>query len=89
MQSHTLCSLNWNTSFPAVTVCEIYNGEKMWDLTEKHYGVHHDLRIDDFVGEIVYFRGTCSTCDKCEQMNCPNNFTELMQMVGNSQPAML
>lgn len=29
-------SLNWNTSFPAVTVCEIFNGEKNWDLSERY-----------------------------------------------------
>lgn len=28
-------SLHWNTSFPAVTVCEIFNGEKNWDLSER------------------------------------------------------
>lgn len=30
-----LNSLHWNTSFPAVTICEIYNGEKNWDLSER------------------------------------------------------
>lgn len=74
-------SLNWNTTFPAITVCEIYNGEKVWDISEEHFGQQHDLQIDDIVGEIVFFRGTCITCKKCEQLNCPVNFTELLHVV--------
>lgn len=31
-----ICSLQWNTSFPAITVCEMFNGEKTWDLSEKY-----------------------------------------------------
>lgn len=33
--SDTFDSLHWNTSFPAVTVCETFNGEKNWDLSER------------------------------------------------------
>lgn len=32
----SICSLQWNTSFPAITVCEMFNGEKTWDLSEKY-----------------------------------------------------
>ncbi|XP_054747422.1 pickpocket protein 11 [Anastrepha obliqua] len=70
--------INWNTSFPAVTVCEIYNGEKIWDLSEQYFGTNHDLQIDDFIGEVVFFRDTCTTCDKCDHIKCPHNFTELL-----------
>lgn len=28
-------SLNWNTTFPAVTVCEIYSADKIWELNER------------------------------------------------------
>ncbi|XP_037944013.1 pickpocket protein 28 [Teleopsis dalmanni] len=73
--------LNWNTSFPAVTVCEIYNGEKIWDVSEEYFGSDHDLTLDDFVGEIVFFRGTCTSCSKkCTTTQCPNNFTELLNV---------
>ncbi|XP_005178919.2 sodium channel protein Nach [Musca domestica] len=74
--------LNWNTSFPAVTICELYNGEKIWDLSEKYFGVDHDLRLDDVVGEIVYFQGSCTSCDACDNQNitCPRNFTRLLSM---------
>ena len=80
---YKLNSLNWNTSFPAVTICELYNGEKIWDLSEQYYGVEHNTRLDDVVGEIVYFQGTCTTCDYCMQQNssCPPNFTQLLQTV--------
>ncbi|XP_011193697.1 pickpocket protein 11 [Zeugodacus cucurbitae] len=70
--------INWNTSFPAITVCEIYNGEKIWDMSEQYFGTDHDLQMDDFVGEVVFFRGTCTTCDKCDYIKCPQNFTELL-----------
>uniref|UniRef100_A0A1I8NTF7 Uncharacterized protein n=1 Tax=Stomoxys calcitrans TaxID=35570 RepID=A0A1I8NTF7_STOCA len=74
--------LNWNTSFPAVTICELYNGEKLWDLSEKYFGIDHDLRLDDVVGEIVYFQGSCTACDTCDNQNltCPQNFTQLLDM---------
>lgn len=80
---YIIFSLNWNTSFPAVTICELYNGEKLWDLSEMYFGVEHDLRLDDVVGEIVYFQGSCTACDICESENitCPQNFTQLLDMV--------
>ncbi|XP_023292748.2 sodium channel protein Nach [Lucilia cuprina] len=73
--------LNWNTSFPAVTICELYNGEKVWDLSEQYFGTEHDMRLDDVVGEIVYFHGICTSCDICENQNlsCPQNFTQLLK----------
>lgn len=76
-------SLNWNTSFPAVTICELYNGEKIWDLSEQYFGVEHDIRLDDVVGEIVYFHGSCTSCEHCDTQNltCPQNFTQLMKTV--------
>lgn len=81
----TFQSINWNTSFPAITVCEIYNGEKIWDMSEQYFGTNHDLQMDDFVGEVVFFRGTCTTCDKCDYIKCPQNFTELLKQVRMSK----
>ncbi|XP_030371786.1 pickpocket protein 19 [Scaptodrosophila lebanonensis] len=72
--------VNWNTSFPAITVCELYNGEKLWDLSEIQFGVEHDMHIDDFVSEIVFFHGICSSCEKCETLSCPDNFTLLLEV---------
>lgn len=39
-------SLNWNTSFPAVTVCEIFNGEKNWDLSERYQQFKTKVIVD-------------------------------------------
>ncbi|XP_067618352.1 sodium channel protein Nach isoform X2 [Eurosta solidaginis] len=72
--------INWNTSFPALTVCEMYNSEKIWDLSEQYFGLNHDLKIDDFVSEVVFFSGACVSCAKCERMECPSNFTELLTL---------
>ncbi|CAD7084626.1 unnamed protein product [Hermetia illucens] len=70
--------LNWNTTFPAVTVCEIYNGEKNWDISENYFGVGRDHRIDDYVADITFFSGKCHTCSYCEDIACPTNFEELI-----------
>lgn len=75
-------SLNWNTSFPAITVCELYNSEKIWDLSDDYFGVEHQLYIDDFVSDIAFFQGICISCENCNLLPCPNNFTMLIDVVG-------
>ncbi|XP_017855509.1 PREDICTED: pickpocket protein 11 [Drosophila arizonae] len=72
--------LNWNTSFPAITVCELYNSEKIWDTSDSLFGIEHDFHIDDFVGEIAFFRGICTSCEMCEKVQCPDNFTQLLDV---------
>ncbi|XP_034484372.1 pickpocket protein 11 [Drosophila innubila] len=72
--------LNWNTSFPAITVCELYNSEKIWDISDDHFGSEHELYIDDFISEIAFFRGICISCENCEQLHCPDNFTFLLDV---------
>lgn len=74
-------SLNWNTSFPAVTVCEIYNGEKNWDISENYFGVDRDHRIDDFVSDITFFNGKCQSCFSCDEIECPTDLEELLANV--------
>ncbi|EDV94458.1 sodium channel protein Nach [Drosophila grimshawi] len=72
--------LNWNTSFPAITVCELYNSEKIWDVSDAHFGQEHDFHIDDFISEIAFFRGLCISCDNCHELHCPDNFTLLLDV---------
>ncbi|XP_068155108.1 sodium channel protein Nach [Drosophila tropicalis] len=72
--------LNWNSTFPAITVCEIYNAEKIWDLSDIQFGVEHKMYIDDIISEIVFFRGICSSCENCIKNTCPNNFTLLLDV---------
>ncbi|XP_017130957.1 pickpocket protein 11 [Drosophila elegans] len=72
--------LNWNSTFPAITVCEIYNAERIWDLSDSHFGVEHDMHVDDFISEIVFYRGVCSSCEDCPKLRCPANFTVLVDL---------
>ena len=58
--------LHFNTSFPAISLCQVFNGEKNWDLSEKFFGEDRDKRIDDFLTEISFFSGACYTCELCD-----------------------
>lgn len=49
--------LDFNTSFPSISLCQVFNGEKNWDLSEKFFGEDRDKRIDDFLTEISFFTG--------------------------------
>lgn len=69
--------LGWNTTFPAITVCELFNGEKLWDVNSEIYGRTLD-NFNDFIGDIAFFYGTCFTCEHCvNREGCPTNFTKL------------
>lgn len=71
--------LDFNTSFPAISLCQVFNGEKNWDLSEKFFGDDRDKRIDDFLTEISFFTGSCYTCELCDvEVNCPRNFSEIL-----------
>ncbi|XP_059611761.1 uncharacterized protein LOC132258450 [Phlebotomus argentipes] len=74
-------SLDWNTSFPAISVCEILNGEKMWDLNEEHFGSDRDKFQDDLVADVAFFKGVCSSCKTCVQHmkpECQTNFSVII-----------
>lgn len=65
--------------FPSVTICQIFNGEKNWDLSEKYFGVDRDKRLDDFLTEIAFYTGACYTCDLCNhELKCPTDFPQLL-----------
>lgn len=59
------CSLEWNTSFPAITVCEIYNSEKIWELSETYNGADRDTSVDDLLADVAFFNGNCNSCRLC------------------------
>jgi len=40
------------------------------------------MHMDDFISEIVFYRGVCSSCEDCSKMRCPANFTLLVDVVG-------
>lgn len=69
----------FNVSSPAISLCQVFNGEKNWDLSEKFYGEERDKRIDDFLTEVSYFTGACYTCELCQKdVACPRNLTEIV-----------
>ncbi|XP_070504614.1 sodium channel protein Nach-like [Chironomus tepperi] len=71
--------LDFNTSFPSISLCQVFNGEKNWDLSEKYFGDERDKRIDDFLTEISFFTGACYTCELCDvEVQCPKNFSEIL-----------
>lgn len=71
--------LSFNTSFPSVSLCQVFNGEKNWDLSERYFGDDRDKRIDDFLTEISFFSGACYTCELCDaDVVCPKNFSEIL-----------
>ncbi|GAB0093144.1 4Fe-4S ferredoxin-type domain-containing protein [Sergentomyia squamirostris] len=75
--------LNWNTSFPAISICEVFNGEKLWDLNEEHYGSDRDKFQDDFIADIAFFNGQCISCKTCIQQQkseCYANFTNILDI---------
>lgn len=79
--------LSFNTSFPSVSLCQVFNGEKNWDLSERFFGEDRDKRIDDFLTEISFFTGACYTCELCDtDVKCPNNFTDILSKFRASCP---
>lgn len=70
---------------PSVSICQVFNGERNWDLCEKYFGVERDKRLDDFLTEISFYTGACYTCELCNnELDCPRNFTELLGMFRDS-----
>lgn len=67
--------LDWNTTFPSITVCEIANTDKINALTE----VEDGHKLDRFIADIAFFSGTCYSCiSSCEESdNCIKDFAVL------------
>lgn len=64
--------LNWNSTFPAVTLCQLVNLDIFSESKSK------DNVYLNFISEIVFFTGACYSCSK----KCPKcettNFQELV-----------
>lgn len=54
--------LNWNTTFPAVTLCQLVNPDIFNDEAPK------DNIFQNFISEVVFFTGACYSCNK----ECPD-----------------
>ncbi|XP_050075198.1 sodium channel protein Nach-like [Anopheles maculipalpis] len=82
--------LHWNTTFPAVTLCQVVNGETVAELTEQHFGADRDPLLDSLIIDIAFYGGTCYSCEECHPaapltasptVNCTalRNFTEIVR----------
>ncbi|XP_044739945.1 uncharacterized protein LOC123301275 [Chrysoperla carnea] len=61
--------LNWNTSFPAVSICEVWYKNKYWERLDK-YNLTSKSTLQEYLSETVFFTGQCYTCDKLR--DCPD-----------------
>ncbi|XP_050436333.1 sodium channel protein Nach-like [Adelges cooleyi] len=52
-------ALEFQTSFPAISVCETDNNNNVQKLATKIYGDRRDYNLDEIVREIAYFKGMC------------------------------
>ncbi|XP_033610859.1 sodium channel protein Nach [Cryptotermes secundus] len=67
--------LHWNTTFPAFTVCEKEEEEYIWDHFEKNYPEDTDFNLVRVLKEIIYYRGTCHSCEECKKgLDCSTIF---------------
>uniref|UniRef100_A0A182QV99 Uncharacterized protein n=1 Tax=Anopheles farauti TaxID=69004 RepID=A0A182QV99_9DIPT len=79
--------LHWNTTFPAVSLCQVVNGETVTELTEQYFGAGHDPVLDSLVIDIAFYGGTCYACEECHPggqsvtLDCTalRNFTDIVR----------
>eukprot|EP00102_Acyrthosiphon_pisum_P021032 XP_016658242.1 PREDICTED: sodium channel protein Nach [Acyrthosiphon pisum] len=74
-------SLEFQTTFPAVSVCEVNNVANIQKLANKIFGDNRNFNLDEIVKEITYFKGTSYYINEfcmTGQYNCPkSNFSKL------------
>ncbi|XP_060838075.1 sodium channel protein Nach-like [Rhopalosiphum padi] len=74
-------SLEFQTTFPAVSVCEMNNVANIQKLANKIFGNNRNFNLDEIVKEITYFKGTSYYINEfcmTGQYNCPkNNFSKI------------
>ncbi|EDS42153.1 amiloride-sensitive sodium channel [Culex quinquefasciatus] len=86
--------LHWNTTFPAVSVCQLLNDETMAEMLENNLGPDRPHRLDNVISEIAFYGGTCHSCEDCARglpptTTCPANFTALASVYRLGCPALL
>ncbi|XP_034249187.1 sodium channel protein Nach [Thrips palmi] len=82
--------LDWDTTFPAISVCEEDNMERVYFMSAKLYGEDHDFNLDEVLKEISYFRGSAYYIKEfCfdGHVKCPkSNFTKLAKTIRSGCP---
>ncbi|KAJ1525493.1 hypothetical protein ONE63_010302 [Megalurothrips usitatus] len=83
--------LHWNTTFPAVSVCETESPDKLYESATKVFGVQRNRNLDFFLRDIVFFDGTCRSCStQCGSvMECRDDFMNIINLVRSTCPALL
>ncbi|PNF35672.1 hypothetical protein B7P43_G17469 [Cryptotermes secundus] len=86
--------LHWNTGFPAVTVCEKLDKNKIWNLAERMYPKADSATLSNLVmylREMIYYKGKCSNCHiHCSgPTECPRNILDLAKQVLSSCSSLL
>ncbi|KAG8323116.1 hypothetical protein J6590_009761 [Homalodisca vitripennis] len=75
--------LNWNTTFPAISVCEVESTDKLYDTGERMYGPDRNMNLDFYLRDIAFYYGTCYTCSAhCgKTINCSQDFDHIIKEV--------
>ena len=60
--------LDWNTTFPSVTVCEVANNDKiLTDVRKLQSNTGNEDKMVLFVKDIAFFSGDCQSCSITEE----------------------
>ncbi|KAJ1527770.1 hypothetical protein ONE63_007725 [Megalurothrips usitatus] len=82
--------LDWDTTFPSISVCEEDNMERVYFMSAKLYGEDHDFNLDEVLKEISYFRGSAYYIKEfCfdGHVKCPQgNFSQLARTIRSGCP---
>ncbi|XP_034254431.1 uncharacterized protein LOC117653133 [Thrips palmi] len=88
--------LDWNTTFPAVSVCETESPDKLYESATKVFGTDRNRNLDFFLRDIVFFDGTCRSCStQCSSrpddggMKCRDDFMTIIDLVRSTCPGLL
>ncbi|XP_058127139.1 sodium channel protein Nach-like [Anopheles ziemanni] len=57
--------LHWNTTFPAISVCQVENSETIAEVSEEYFGADRDPLVDSLITDIAFYGGTCYSCEEC------------------------
>uniref|UniRef100_A0A182IQ60 Uncharacterized protein n=1 Tax=Anopheles atroparvus TaxID=41427 RepID=A0A182IQ60_ANOAO len=57
--------LHWNTTFPAISVCQVENSETIAEASKEYFGADRDPLVDSLITDIVFYGGTCYSCEEC------------------------
>ncbi|XP_055550775.1 sodium channel protein Nach-like [Wyeomyia smithii] len=83
--------LHWDTTFPAVTVCQVLNDESIADLLDQEFGQERNYKLDSVISDVAFYGGTCFSCEDCTKgsLDCPKNLSLIVAKYRLSCTALL